>query len=158
MLNKSKINGTEKNWFSNPEPWSMLYVNHWSLFSTVCYVVLCYNSSLLYIAYMNWGFWCQKQVSHTGISNCIPQSTVGCNYLSLPEIPASGAKVLNHPWLLADAEIIFEWTAKVTSITTYKSVIKYQEIHNFSNRHINILSYTNSHQANSFLSPLRYPQ
>ena len=26
-------------------------------------------------------------------SNCIPQNTVGCNYLSLPEIPASGTKV-----------------------------------------------------------------
>ena len=27
------------------------------------------------------------------ISNCVPQNTVGCNYLALPEIPASGAKV-----------------------------------------------------------------
>ena len=41
-----------------------------------------------------WGLWRQKQVSQAGISNCIPQSTVGCNYLSLPEIPASGTKVL----------------------------------------------------------------
>ena len=31
----------------------------------------------------------QKQISQAGISNCIPQNTVGCNYLSLPEIPAS---------------------------------------------------------------------
>ena len=36
---------------------------------------------------------CQKQVSQAGISNCIPQNTVGCNYLSLPEIPATGVKV-----------------------------------------------------------------
>ena len=36
----------------------------------------------------------QKQVSQAGISNYIPQFTVGCNYLSLPEIPASGTKVL----------------------------------------------------------------
>ena len=44
---------------------------------------------------VNWGRWCQKQVSTAGISNCIPQFTVGNNYLSLPEIPASGAKVFN---------------------------------------------------------------
>ena len=32
---------------------------------------------------------CQKQVSQAAISNCIPQ-----NYLSLPQIPASGGKVI----------------------------------------------------------------
>ena len=42
-----------------------------------------------------WGLWRQKQLSEAGLSNCIPQSTLGYNYLSLPEIPASGAKVLN---------------------------------------------------------------
>ena len=42
----------------------------------------------------NWGL-CQKQVSHAWISKCIPQNTVGCNYLSLPEIGSSGTKVLN---------------------------------------------------------------
>ena len=41
-----------------------------------------------------WGLWCQRQVSQAGISNDIPQFIVGCNYLSLREIPASGAKVL----------------------------------------------------------------
>ena len=40
-----------------------------------------------------WGLWCQKQVSHAGISNCLSQYCMGCNYLSLPEIPASGTKV-----------------------------------------------------------------
>ena len=40
------------------------------------------------------GFCCQKQVSQAGKSNYIPQLTAGCNYLSLPEIPASGNKVL----------------------------------------------------------------
>ena len=40
------------------------------------------------------GHCCQKQVSQAGISNCIPQYSVGCNYLSLPEIPDSGTKVL----------------------------------------------------------------
>ena len=44
--------------------------------------------------YSIWGLWCQKQVSQAGISNCIPQNTVGCNYLSLPVIPASGTYVL----------------------------------------------------------------
>ena len=41
-----------------------------------------------------WGLWHQKQVSQAGISNCIQQYSVGCNYLSLPEIPASGDRVL----------------------------------------------------------------
>ena len=40
-----------------------------------------------------WGLCCQKQVSQAEISNYIPQFTVGCSYLSLPEIPASGSKV-----------------------------------------------------------------
>ena len=46
--------------------------------------------------HQTWDIWelcCQKQVSQAGISNYIPQFTVGCNYLSLPEIPASGNKV-----------------------------------------------------------------
>ena len=47
------------------------------------------------ISYHDWGFCLQKQVSQAGISNCIPQNTVGCNYLSLPKIPVSGDKVLN---------------------------------------------------------------
>ena len=41
-----------------------------------------------------WGHWCQKQVSQAEMNNCIPKNIVGCNYLSLLEIPASGAKVL----------------------------------------------------------------
>ena len=42
------------------------------------------------------GLWCQNQSSQAGISNCIPQYSVGCNYLSLPEIPPSGANVLKY--------------------------------------------------------------
>ena len=57
-----------------------------------------------------WRLWRQKQVSQAGISNCIRQYTVGCNYLSVPAIPASGAKdespqlwgsqkmLLGHSW------------------------------------------------------------
>ena len=41
-----------------------------------------------------WGLCHQKQVSQAEISNCIPQYSVECNYLSMPEITASGAKVL----------------------------------------------------------------
>ena len=40
------------------------------------------------------GISCQKQILQAGISNCIRQFSVGCNYLSLSEIPASGTKVL----------------------------------------------------------------
>ena len=44
-----------------------------------------------------WGFWHRKQVSQAGISNCIAQNTVGCNYLSLPEILPSGPKTSHNP-------------------------------------------------------------
>ena len=40
----------------------------------------------------NWGLWHQKLISQAGIINCIPWWSVGCNYLSLPEKPASGTK------------------------------------------------------------------
>ena len=39
-----------------------------------------------------WELWCWKHVSHAWISNCIQQNTVGSNYLSMHEIPASGTK------------------------------------------------------------------
>ena len=45
---------------------------------------------------MKWGLWCQKQVSQAGISNYIPQFTVGCSYLCMPEIPASSTKVCKY--------------------------------------------------------------
>ena len=44
-----------------------------------------------------WGLWCQKQLTLAMISNCIPHYSVGCNYLSLPNIPASGIKVPRYP-------------------------------------------------------------
>ena len=47
-----------------------------------------------------WVLWCQKQVSWAEISNCIPQYTVGCNYISLPEIPASVVQVLILTYVL----------------------------------------------------------
>ena len=42
-----------------------------------------------------WGLWCLKQISQAWINNCIPQNTVRCNYLPLPEVPASGTQVSN---------------------------------------------------------------
>ena len=44
----------------------------------------------------NCGLCCQKQVSQVGICNCIPQYSVGCNYVSVFVIPASGNKVHNY--------------------------------------------------------------
>ena len=58
--------------------------HQWQLFSTTETVFEQQNNSV----YEAFGH--QKQVSQ--ISNCIPQNTVGCNYLSLTEIPASGTK------------------------------------------------------------------
>ena len=45
-----------------------------------------------------WGVWRQEQVSQPCISNCIPQYSVGCNYLYMPVIPASGTKVIIYRW------------------------------------------------------------
>ena len=36
------------------------------------------------------------QVYQAWISNCIPQYSVLCNYLSMPEIPTPGTKVLTY--------------------------------------------------------------
>ena len=58
----------------------------------ICFLIL-RESRMFPTGWFIWWLWCQKQVSQAGISNCIPQHTVGCNYLSLPEIPASGDKV-----------------------------------------------------------------
>ena len=43
---------------------------------------------------------CSHKVSQAGISNCIPQFSVGCNYLSLPEVPASDWQ--QGPHILSD--------------------------------------------------------
>ena len=40
-----------------------------------------------------WGLWCLKQVSHAWLNNCISRYYVGCNYLSMHQIPASDTKV-----------------------------------------------------------------
>ena len=53
-----------------------------------------YACNLAQYCWPVWGLCCQKQVSQAGISKYIPQWTAGRDYLSLPEIPASGNKVL----------------------------------------------------------------
>ena len=42
-----------------------------------------------------WGALCQKQVWRTRTSNEHPTVSVGCHYLSLPFMPASGTTLLN---------------------------------------------------------------
>ena len=39
-----------------------------------------------------WGIWCQKQIYTAWTINNIQQYSVGCNYLSMPQIHAYGAK------------------------------------------------------------------
>ena len=59
---------------------------------------------------------CQKQVSQAGISNYIPQFTVGWNYLSPTEIPASGNKVLNLSRIFPGAHWLSMGLAKITRV------------------------------------------
>ena len=76
----------------------------------------------------------QKQVSQAGISNYIPQFTVGCGYLSLPEIPASGAKVIIYaeehtPDIVSTEpadflELLSARASAGTAITNFGSYIK----------------------------------
>ena len=86
---------------------SMIYLKVWNVMETPYntliewrqegfkfHLILSPYSIFLLCGTHIWGLCCQKQVSHAGTSNYIPQFTVGCNYLSLPEIPASGNKVL----------------------------------------------------------------
>ena len=40
-----------------------------------------------------WELWCQKQVYQAGKSNSTPQCPVVSNYVSVPDIPASGTKI-----------------------------------------------------------------
>ena len=48
--------------------------------------------------HLNGGFSSQIQVSRIWLSDYIPQHAVGCNYLAMSKIPASGTKVLNCEW------------------------------------------------------------
>ena len=86
--------------------------------------LVCYRRTCI------WGLWCQKRVSRVWMINCIPQHSVGCNYLSMPEIPASGVKVLisgmhdfrDSQWLknecCHDANFVVAVPSKVVVVTT----------------------------------------
>ena len=52
-----------------------------------------------------WWLWRKKQVSQAGISNSIPQNTMGCNYLSLPEITASHVLIYNNHHISSKTKI-----------------------------------------------------
>ena len=53
------------------------------------------HASVLFKMLMYEGIlWCQRQVSRAGVSNYVPQYSVGCNYLAMPKAPASGTNVL----------------------------------------------------------------
>ena len=44
-----------------------------------------------------------------GINHCISQNNVGCNYLSLPDIPASSIKVLTSSFFLEIRQSLLVW-------------------------------------------------
>ena len=41
----------------------------------------------------SWGLWCEEHLSRVWLCICIPQNTMGSDYLSMPWISASGARV-----------------------------------------------------------------
>ena len=79
---------------SEMRPWPENWLNHLQCTGCKWLYPMQWNSFQFSCLFYIWGLWCQTQVSQTGISNCIPQYSVGCNYLTLPEISASGNKVL----------------------------------------------------------------
>ena len=81
----------------------LLYFSHAALIFTVTLLLACcilYKPCLQVsplcraMCFRCLHLWTLRQVSQAGKSNCIPQYSVGCNYLCLPKIRASGAKVL----------------------------------------------------------------
>ena len=65
---------------------------------------------------------CQKQVSQAGISNYTPQFTVGCNYLSLPEIPASGNEVHICPYTLPSIKSVNQFHKSYNAPVPYRTM------------------------------------
>ena len=95
---------------------------HKGFFSRSQYVHVCLNQKLFFatsgvweqqnvIPYITWGLRCQKQVSHTGISNCIPR----CNYLSLPEMPDFGT-YLRQGWVITSHRMMWDGISYPCSI------------------------------------------
>ena len=68
-----------------------------------------------------WRFWRQKQ-SLAGISTCIPPYPVGCKYLSLPGIPAIGAKISYWMQLLITTWDICFWCQSPQLTSSYELI------------------------------------
>ena len=68
--------------------------NHWIFSRVIAESLFMVSYSLVRFLQAILELCCQKNVPQAGISNYIPQFTVGSNYLSLPKKPASGSKVL----------------------------------------------------------------
>ena len=78
------------------------------------------------------GLCCQMQVSHAGICNCIPQCPVGCNYLSMLEIPDSGNKVVIRwsPISKAASRNVCIWvTRNKTDLSNHNNKTQYIFVH-----------------------------
>ena len=70
--------------------------------------------------------WCQEQVSQAMVSNCIPKNTVGSNYLSLPDMPASDVKFLictRFSWIM-QCRVILRQRLTGIIVSTLWSVTK----------------------------------
>ena len=67
-----------------------LYICLWEWCLLLCPYHIDYKHTEVYLRML------MPEASQAGICNCNPQYSVVCNYLSLPEIPASGNKV--HIW------------------------------------------------------------
>ena len=92
-------------WRTQLVTWKWCGVCHvrWCVYVHVClmYVHVCVSCLGLYgLCICVWGLVCQKQVYRAWISNYNPQNTVGCNYLAMPYIPASGTQVCHVFWCM----------------------------------------------------------
>ena len=94
---------------------------------------LIYHSNRLYITS---GLWCQKQVSQARISHCIPQHTVGCNYLFLPNIPASDTKVLISALCMPWFSILYNLSCTVSYSWNFKTSAYLYMCHNINKPYI----------------------
>ena len=61
----------------------------WYVVQTMNQSITCHISP----SWAVWGVWYWNHVSQAGLSNCIPHNILGSNYLSPPDIPASGTDV-----------------------------------------------------------------
>ena len=103
--------------------------NHVHTFHGVC----CINMTVQYSQFKTMA---PDQVFRTGISNCIPQNTVGCNYISLLEIlqhiimwlgnyDTSAFKVIPSALFMAILMAIHNSCKKIKTIRRHYNMISY---------------------------------